>query len=148
MLFMLLYFSKDDLWVTVWLILLIFVSPTVILLSLRDTLVAFRSKFSRSPQALLLHLCAIFAALIGLGLWRMGISSGNPMANRQIWLILILPATVYVTPLLMAIRGSNYQILVLFYGPWLARTRGISKFYRRASASPEPNPNPETHKEP
>ena len=80
---------------------------------------------------LLLHLCAIFAALVGLGVWRMGVSSDNPMANRQACLIVALPAFVYAFPLLAFMRTGNPQILIEYYGPWLGTIRRVAKSFFR-----------------
>ncbi|MBI4591693.1 MAG: hypothetical protein HY725_22935 [Candidatus Rokubacteria bacterium] len=101
--------TSDDAWLTVWSLALVFVALPLILLSARDLIATF---FEASGPAsgfwLMLHVCAVFAAVIGYLLGLLAESSGHPKAK---WLVIILPALVYLTPLLLWLHALPFQLL-------------------------------------
>ena len=85
------------------------------LLAFSDLLVALFSRRSASFNAwLLLHVCALFAACIGLLLGYMARASDHPKAELHQWLVVILPALVYLAPVLLALHSDNYRLLTVF----------------------------------
>ena len=100
--------ASDNPWLGVWFILFIFVGVPLALLSIRDLLVSIRSNASESSRAwLLLHVCAVFAAGVGLLLARMSKASGGSKSELDQWLVLVLPGLVYLAPVLLALRTGN-----------------------------------------
>jgi hypothetical protein len=99
-------------WLVAWFLLFFFVGLPLGLLSIRDLLVAFFSSASASFRAwLLLHVCATFAACIGCLLGHMARASGHPKADLHQWLALVLPALVYLTPVLLALHSGSLGFL-------------------------------------
>lgn len=106
--------SSDSNWAIVWWLMFIFVALPVLLLAVRDLIAAFSSRHSHSFRAwLMLHVCAAFAALLGLFLAWMSRASGHPKAELHQWLVLVLPALVYLTPLLLALHSGSTGFLGL-----------------------------------
>ena len=114
--------ANDSTWLSVWFSLFFFVGLPLALLSLRDVLVAIFSGRSDSFRAwLLLHVCAFFAAGVGLLLGYMAKSSDHPKAESHQWLALVLPALVYAAPVLLALQSRNTSFLSV-----------LAKAFRRA----------------
>jgi len=112
-----------------WFILFIFVSIPLALLSIRDLIVSFRSGSSESSRAwLLLHVCALFAAGVGFLIARLAKASGHPKAEWDEWLVVVLPALVYLTPVFVALHSGNFGFLAVLWRP-----------FRRNSAEGAPN---------
>jgi hypothetical protein len=105
--------TEDELWLGVWLLLMIFVALPLLLLVARDLLAAATSRQRRGP--LLLHTCAVFAALLGYGVGWMAVDSEHPKAELHQWLVVVFPLFVYVTPLLMLLHGLPVSRLKYFY---------------------------------
>lgn len=106
--------ANDSAWLVAWFLLFIFLGVPLVLLSLRDVLLALFARTSETFQAwLLLHVCAAFAACIGLGLGYLARASAHPKAESHAWLVLILPALVYLVPLLLALKSGNAGFLVV-----------------------------------
>ena len=94
-------------WLGIWMILILFVGLPLSLLAIRDLLVAASSRKSESFGSwALLHICAIFAAIIGWLVGYMAVESQHPKAELHRWLVLALPGFVYLSPVLMALHGD------------------------------------------
>ena len=90
------------------LLVLIYVSIPVILLSLRDFIVHRRlNGIARGP--LLLHVAALFAALVGYGVYWMAVASEHPQVEKHRWFILLFPLLVYATPVLLLFQGLSLR---------------------------------------
>ena len=107
------YVTDDEIWLSIWFIVLIFVGLPLLLLSLRDMLVSVAPRLRRGP--LLLHTCAVFAALLGYGVGWMAVNSDHPKAHLHQWMVVIFPLFVYATPLLMLFHGLPVSQLRHFY---------------------------------
>jgi hypothetical protein len=106
--------ANESAWLVAWFLLFIFLGVPLALLSIRDVLLAGFAQTSATFRGwLLLHVCAAFAACIGLGLGYMARASGHPKAELHQWLAVILPALVYVAPMLLALKSGNAGFLVL-----------------------------------
>lgn len=105
--------AESEAWLTVWFLLLLFAGVPLLLLVIRDLLVATRSRRHRGPW--LLHTCAVFAALVGYGVGWMAVDSEHPKAYLQQWLVVVFPLLVYATPLLMLFHGLPISRLRYFY---------------------------------
>lgn len=104
--------SNDSPWLSVWFLLFFFLGIPLVLLSIRDLgLESFRKRGPAFRAWLLLHVCALFAAFIGWLLGYIAVESGHPKAHLHQWLVLILPALVYLTPILLVLHSGNRQFL-------------------------------------
>lgn len=111
--------TRDEFWLTVWSLALVFLAVPLMLLSVRDLIAAFsRASGPGSRFWLMLHLCAVFAAAIGYSLAALV----EPSARSQTrWLIVVLPALVYLTPLLLWLHGLPVRFLqYLWHALWYA----------------------------
>ena len=106
--------TKNELWLSVWFLLLIFVGVPIILLTIRDLVVNFKPKWMGASQ-LLLHICALFSAILGFGLGYAAVQTGHEKAHIHQLLVIILPLMVYATPLLMLFHGMPFSEIKNFY---------------------------------
>lgn len=101
--------TSDEAWLTLWSLAFVFLAVPLILLSVRDLIVAYSA--TTGPAFgfwLMLHVCAIFAAAIGYLLGSLADSSDHPKTK---WLIVILPVLVYLTPLLLWLHALPLRLL-------------------------------------
>ena len=106
--------TDDDAWLTLWFILFFFVGIPLLLLGIRDALVSIKPRWmGRGP--LLLHTCAVFAALVGYFVGWMAVDSEHPKAHLHQAMIILFPLFVYATPLLMLFHGLHVSELKKFY---------------------------------
>ena len=106
--------ANDSAWLIAWFLFFFFLGVPLVLLSIRDVLLALFAGASPTFRAwLLLHVCAAFAACIGLGLGYLARASAHPKAELHQWLVVILPALVYLAPLLLALKSGNARLLVV-----------------------------------
>jgi hypothetical protein len=106
--------TDSDAWLTLWFPLLFFVGIPVLLLVVRDVWVV-GGKWRNRRGPLLLHTCAVFAALVGYGVGWMAVDSPHPKAHLHQWMVIIFPLFVYATPLLMVLHGLPLSRLKYFY---------------------------------
>lgn len=112
------YTPADEFWLLTPLMLaLIYAAVPLLLLSLRDALAHSWAAWQRrrgqpanpSRGWLLLHICALFALVLGILLaWLLPM---DPPAPSSWWLVLFLPALVYATPLLLALHAGGGWVL-------------------------------------
>lgn len=101
--------TSDEFWLTAWSLAFVFLAIPLILLSVRDLIAAFSQASGPGFRFwLMLHVCAVFAAVIGYFLGLLAESYGHPKAR---WLIVILPSLVYLTPLLLWLHGLPLRLL-------------------------------------
>lgn len=106
--------TEDESWLTVWLLVFVFIALPALLLSLRDLLALVSPRWlGRRP--LLLHICAALGAGIGYGLGWMAVDSGHPQAHLHRLLVIVFPLIVYVTPLLLLLQGQAYDQFKAFH---------------------------------
>jgi hypothetical protein len=106
--------TNDVSWLTVWFLLFIFGGVPLGLLATKDILVAFRPSWM-GPSQLLLHICALFAAVIGYAVGWMAVDSGHEKARLHQLAVVIFPLMVYGTPLLMVFNGMPLSRVKEFY---------------------------------
>ena len=108
--------TNAESWLTVWFLMFIFGGIPWLLLSLRDLILARRAQAvtENTKSWLLLHVCAFFGAALGLGVYYLAKISENPAASRQAWLVVIFPALVYLSPILLALQGGDGFLRRLF----------------------------------
>ncbi len=106
--------TDSESWLTVWFLLLFFVSIPLSLLVLKDLLVVVAPQWI-GPSQLLLHVCAIFGAVIGYGLGVMAEITEHEKAHLHQLLVVIFPLLVYATPLLMIFHGMPIARVKEFY---------------------------------
>jgi hypothetical protein len=106
--------TDNETWLTTSFLLLFFIGIPLSLLVLKDLLVVVAPKWL-GPSQLLLHICAIFSAVIGYGLGIMAVNTGHEKANLHQLLVIIFPLMVYATPLLMIFHGMPISRIKEFY---------------------------------
>jgi hypothetical protein len=106
--------TTNEAWLTVWFLLLFFVGIPLLLIAIRDALISVKPAWlGRGP--LLLHTCAVFAALVGYFVGWMAVDSEHPKAHLHQAFVVIFPLMVYATPLLMIFHGMPISRLKYFY---------------------------------
>jgi hypothetical protein len=106
--------TQDQLWLGIWFLLFIFLGVPLVLLSIRDLLLSFFANRSESFKAwAIVHVCAVFAFLLGLLLASGARSTGHPKADLHQWLVLILPGLVYLAPVFLALHGNRVFLSTL-----------------------------------
>lgn len=106
--------TDSEAWLTAWFLLFFFVSIPLLLLAIRDALIRVKPKWlGRGP--LLLHTCAVFAALVGYLVGWMAVDSEHPRAHLHQAMVVIFPLLVYAAPLLMIFHGMPISQLKYFY---------------------------------
>ncbi|WP_444886887.1 hypothetical protein [Microbulbifer sp. JMSA008] len=106
--------TGNELWLTAWFLLFFFAGIPLSLLVLKDLLVVVAPKWL-GPSQILLHVCAIFGAVIGYGLGLMAVSSEHEKAHLHQLLVVVFPLMVYATPLLMIFHGIPISRIKEFY---------------------------------
>ena len=106
--------TDSEKWRSIWTILFVFLAIPLLLLALKDFLTNIAPKWN-GPSQLLLHICAIFSALIGYGLGLLAVKTGHEKAHLHQLLVVIFPAFVYSTPLLMFFHGMPLAEIKKFY---------------------------------
>jgi len=106
--------TDNENWRSIWTILFVFLAIPFLLLALKDFLTNVTPKWI-GPSQLLLHICAIFSALIGYGLGFLAVKTGHEKAHLHQLLVVIFPALVYSTPLLMFFHGMPLTEIKKFY---------------------------------
>lgn len=112
------YTPVESAWLLAALMLgLIYAAVPLLLLSLRDALAhswaAWQQRRGRrsalSPGRLLLHICALFALVLG-GLLAC-LLPGEPPAGgiSPWWLMVVMPALVYATPVFLVLNGGLWR---------------------------------------
>jgi hypothetical protein len=116
--------AEDSAWLVAWFLLFFFVGVPMVLLSIRDVLLALFAGASATFRAwLLLHVCAAFAACVGLALGYLARASGHPKAELHQWLVFILPALVYLAPVLLAVKSGHTSFLAVLAQAFRRRSR-------------------------
>ncbi len=106
--------TKDQLWLGIWFLLFIFLGIPLVLLCIRDLLLSFFANRSESFKAwAIVHVCAVFAFLLGLLLASGARSTGHPKADLHQWLVVILPGLVYLAPVFLALHGNRVFLSTL-----------------------------------
>ncbi|MCK5887643.1 hypothetical protein [Alcanivorax jadensis] len=106
--------TEDEAWLTVWFVLFFFVGIPLALVVLRDVLVVALPRWV-GPSQMLLHICAVFGAVIGYGLGVMAVSSGHEKAHLHQLMVIVFPVLVYAAPLLMVFNGVPLSRVKEFY---------------------------------
>lgn len=106
--------TDNESWLTVWFLLFFFVGIPLCLLVLKDLLVIVAPKWL-GPSQILLHVCAVFGAIIGYILGWMAVSTEHEKAHLHQLLVIIFPLMVYATPLLMIFNGMPISRVKEFY---------------------------------
>lgn len=106
--------TDNELWLIAWFLMFIFIGVPLVLVTTRDLLVHLKPRWLGRSQ-LLLHVCAIFGALIGYLLGVMAVESEHPEAHLHQLLVVIFPLMVYLTPLLMILHGMPLSKIKNFY---------------------------------
>ena len=106
--------TNNESWLTAWFLLFFFAGVPLSLLVLKDLLAVVVSRWIGSSQ-LLLHVCAIFAAIVGYGVGYMAVSTQHEKAHLHQLLVLIFPLAVYAVPLLMVFHGMPLSRVKEFY---------------------------------
>ena len=106
--------TDNESWLTAWFLLFLFAGIPLSLLVLKDLLVFVAPKWL-GPSQLLLHVCAIFGAVIGYSLGLMAISTEHEKAHLHQLLMVVFPLMVYATPLLMIFHGMPISRVKEFY---------------------------------
>ncbi|WP_125782115.1 hypothetical protein [Pseudoalteromonas rubra] len=101
-------------WLTAWFLLFFFTGIPLSLLVLKDLLVVVAPRWL-GPSQLLLHICALFGALVGYGLGFMAVSTGHEKAHLHQLMVVVFPLIVYATPLLMILHGMPLSKVKEFY---------------------------------
>ena len=106
--------TENENWRSIWTILFVFLAIPLLLLVLKDFLTNITPNWI-GPTQLLLHICAIFSALIGYGLGLLAVKTGHEKAHLHQLLVVIFPVLVYSTPLLMLFHGMPLAEIKKFY---------------------------------
>jgi hypothetical protein len=105
--------TESEAWLTVWFLSLFFLALPLSLLVARDLVVSVMGGRRRGPM--LLHTCAVFAALVGYAVGWMAVDSEHPKAHLHQWMVVLFPLFVYAAPLLMIFHGLPTSRLKYFY---------------------------------
>jgi len=103
--------TDSELWLTIWLVLLIFVGVPLCLVSVADIV-----REIRGPEAETgffstgIHVTAVFACLVGYLLYRMADWTDHAFEDKHVYLPFIFVAVVYGYPLLMWLRAKAMDI--------------------------------------
>jgi H+/Cl- antiporter ClcA len=113
------YFPNDNGWaVAAWLGFIFFGIP-FLLLAIRDFVLAIVSRRSESFRAwLMIHICAVFAGLIGVLLAWGARASAHPKADLHQWLPLVLVGLVYAAPIFLALHSGSLGFIRLLIAPF------------------------------
>ena len=106
--------TDSEAWLTVWFLMFFFIGIPLLLLAVRDSLVSVKPNWL-GRRALLMHICAVFAACIGDLVGWMAVDSEHPKAHLHQMFVVFFPLMVYATPLLMVLRGLPISQLKYFY---------------------------------
>lgn len=106
--------TDNESWLTAWFLLFFFVGIPLSLLVIKDLLVVVAPRWL-GPSQILLHVCALFASVIGYGLGLMAINSEHEKAHLHQLLVIVFPLIVYATPLLMIFHGTPISRVKEFY---------------------------------
>lgn len=106
--------TNNELWLTLWFLLLLYAGIPISLLILRDLLFTIAPKWL-GPSQILLHVCALFGAFIGYGLGVMAVNSEHEEAHLHQPMVVIFPLMVYAAPLLMVFHGMPLSRVKDFY---------------------------------
>ena len=106
--------TNNESWLTLWFLLFFFAGIPLSLLVLKDLIVTVIPNWL-GPSQVLLHICALFGALVGYGLGVMAVSTGHEKANLHQLMVVIFPLMVYATPLLMLFHGQPLSRIKSFY---------------------------------
>jgi uncharacterized membrane protein SirB2 len=116
--------TNNGIYVGVLFMLFIFVGIPCLLFAVRGFLVAI-PRTSPSPRtrfSVLFHVCAVFGALVGAGIYALARASDGPFASQAAWLIIIFPVIIYLIKPTVAIVAAVFQL----YVRWV-----ITKFSRK-----------------
>ena len=85
-----------------------------LLFAIRGVFIALRrSPFSsQSRFSVLIHVCAAFGALVGVGVYALTRASDASYAPRAAWLIVIFPAIIYLWALTVQIVGAVFGYIL------------------------------------
>ena len=102
--------TNNETYVGVLILLFIFVGMPSLLFAIRGFFVALRRSPSSSQTrfSVLIHVCAAFGALVGVGVYALTRASDPSYASRAAWLIVILPAIIYLWVLTAGIVGAVF----------------------------------------
>jgi len=106
--------TDNESWLMVWFILLIFLGVPLSLMTLRDLASLFTPKWLGRSQVLL-HVCALFGAVIGYYVGVMAFESEHPKVHLHQYMVVVFPALVYLAPLLMVFNGVPLSNIKKFY---------------------------------
>jgi hypothetical protein len=100
--------TNNETYVGVLILLFIFVGMPCLLFAIRGFFVALRRSPSSSQTSfsILIHVCAAFGALVGVGVYAMIRASDPSHASRAAWLVVIFPAIIYLWVLTVGIVGA------------------------------------------
>ncbi len=108
------YIAESDTWVSVWMLLFIFLGLPLSFMSLRDLIVKVLPNWL-GPSQVLLHLIALFSAVLGYFLGYLAIESQHPKAELHQLMVVIFPAMVYAAPLITLLHGAPFVSVKRFY---------------------------------
>lgn len=106
--------TNDEDWLTVLFPVLFFIVIPAFLLSVRDVLLTWLKPWL-GPRQLLLHVCAVLAAVVGYFVGEMAVQSGHERADLHRWMVLVFPMAVYLMPVVMALNGVPLSRIKAFY---------------------------------
>jgi hypothetical protein len=102
--------TNNETYVGVLILLFIFVGMPCMLFAIRGFFVALRRSPSSSQArfSVLIHVCAAFGTLVGVGVYALIRASDPSHAFRAAWLIVIFPAIIYFWVLSVGIVGAVF----------------------------------------
>jgi hypothetical protein len=105
--------TNNETYVGILIVTFIFVGMPCLLFAIRGMLVALRRSPStpRDRWSVLLHVCAIFGALIGAGVYALARANDGPSASKMAWFIVIFPATIYGLKLTIEIVAALVRLI-------------------------------------
>ncbi|MDF1779908.1 MAG: hypothetical protein P1U67_01305 [Alcanivoracaceae bacterium] len=106
--------TNNESWLGAWFSLLFFVAIPMGLLVIKDLLVLIAPSWLGSHQVLL-HVCALFSAVVGYGLGDMAVSSGHESSELHRLFVVIFPLAVYMIPLMFILHGVPLARIKAFY---------------------------------
>ena len=106
--------TNNETYVGVLILLFIFVGMPCLLFAIRRFFVALGRSHSSSQTrfSVLIHVCAAFGALIGVGVCALTRASDPSYAPRAAWLIVIFPAIIYLWVLTVGIVGAVFGYII------------------------------------
>jgi hypothetical protein len=106
--------TNNETLVGVLIFLFVFAGMPCLLFAIRGVFVALRRSPSSSQTrfSVLIHVCAAFGALVGVGVYALTRASDPSYAPRAAWLIVVFPAIIYLWVLTLQIVGALFGYIL------------------------------------